>query len=63
VTREVNQLLGRVFAQRRKEGRIDLEAVESGLRTALHQTGASALSQLLQFEAPAADQRQLPNPF
>jgi hypothetical protein len=27
---------------------------------ALHQAGAAALSQLLQFEAPAADQRQLP---
>ena len=62
MTREVNQLLGRVFAQRRKEGRTDLEAVESGLRVALHQAGAAALSQLLQFEAPAADQRQLPCP-
>jgi hypothetical protein len=62
VAREVNQLLGRVFAQRRKDGRTDLEAVESGLRTALHQAGAAALNQLLQFEAPAADQRQLPCP-
>ena len=60
VTREVNQLLGRVFAQRRKDGRTDLEAVESALRTALHQAGAAALTQLLQFEAPAADQRQWP---
>jgi hypothetical protein len=34
--------------------------VESGLRTALHQAGAAALSQLLKFPAPAADQRQLP---
>jgi len=47
VTREVNQLLGRVFAQRRKEARTDLEAVESALRTALHQAGAAALNQLL----------------
>jgi len=62
VTREVNQLLGRVLAQRRKEGRTDLEAVESALRTTLHQAGAAALNQLLQFEAPAADQRQLPCP-
>jgi hypothetical protein len=62
VAREVNQLLGRVFAQRRKDGRTDLEAVESALRTALHQAGAAALSELLQFEAPAADQRQLPCP-
>ena len=60
MAREVNQLLGRVFAQRRKDGRTDLEAVESALRTALHQAGAAALSELLQFEAPAADQRQLP---
>jgi hypothetical protein len=60
VAREVNQLLGRVFAQRRKDGRTDLEAVESALRTALHQAGAAALSELLQFEAPAADQRRLP---
>ena len=62
MAREVNQLLGRVFAQRRKDGRTDLEAVESALRTALHQAGAAALSELLQFEAPAADQRQLPCP-
>ncbi len=60
MAREVNQLLCRVFAQRRKDGRTDLEAVESALRTALHQAGAAALSELLQFEAPAADQRQLP---
>ncbi len=60
VAREVNQLLGHVFAQRRKDGRTDLQAVESALRTALHQAGAAALSQLLQFDTPAADQRQLP---
>jgi hypothetical protein len=62
VTREVNQLLGRIFAQRQKDGRTDLEAVESALRTALHQAGAAALSELLQFEIPEADQRQLPCP-
>jgi len=60
VAREVNQLLCRVFAQRRKDGQTDLEAVESALRTTLHQAGAAALTELLQFEAPAADQRQLP---
>ncbi|HTP69165.1 MAG TPA: ISKra4 family transposase [Dongiaceae bacterium] len=57
---EVNRFLGRVFAQRRKDGRSDLEAVESALRAALHQAGAAALSELLQFETPAAEQRQLP---
>ena len=55
MAREVNQLLGRIFAQRRKDGRTDLEAVESALRTALHQAGAAALSELLQFEIPEAD--------
>ena len=60
MAREVNQLLCRVFAQRRKDGRTDLEAVESALRAALHQAGAAALTELLQFEAPVADQRQLP---
>ncbi len=30
------------------------------MRGALHQAGANALSELLQFEAPAPDQRQLP---
>ncbi len=59
MAREVNQLLCRVFAQRHKNGRTDLEAVESALRAALHQAGAAALTELLQFEAPAADQRQL----
>ena len=38
----------------------NLEAVESTLRAALHQAGAAALSQLLQFEALSAEQRQLP---
>jgi len=60
VTREVNQFLSRVFAQRRKDGRTDLEAVESALRAALHQAGAAALTELLKFEAPPAEQRQLP---
>jgi hypothetical protein len=62
VAREVTQLLSRIFAQRRQSGRTDLEAVESALRTALHQLGAAALSELLQYEAPAPDQRQWPCP-
>jgi hypothetical protein len=41
---------------------MDLEAVENALRSALHHAGAAALSELLQFEPPAADQRQLPCP-
>ncbi len=60
IAREVNQLLGRIFAQRRNSGGTDLEAIESALRVARHQAGASTLSELLQFEAPLQDQRQLP---
>ncbi|MBI3695274.1 MAG: ISKra4 family transposase [Acidobacteria bacterium] len=36
--------------------------METALRTALHQAGAAALSELLQGEAPAEDQRQWPCP-
>lgn len=60
MAREVNQLLSRIFLQRHQSGRTDLEAVESALRTALHQVGAAALSELLRYEAPASDQRQVP---
>lgn len=53
-------MLGRIFAERRNSGGTDLEAIEGALRTALHQVGATALGELLQFEEPAADQFQLP---
>jgi hypothetical protein len=56
----VNQLLGRIFAQRRNSGGTDLEAIGSALRVALHQAGAGALSELLKFEAPPPDRHQLP---
>jgi hypothetical protein len=59
---EVNQLLSRIYAQRRKCGRMDLEAVETAWRTALQQAGAAALSQLLQYPASPAEQRGLPCP-
>lgn len=41
---------------------MDLEAVEMAFRAALHQAGAAALTQLLQFAEPAADQRLIPCP-
>jgi uncharacterized protein UPF0236 len=49
-----------VFQRRRKTGRLDLEATEMAMRSALHRAGAAALSELLQFPAPAADQRAIP---
>jgi len=59
VAREINQLLGRLFAQRGQDGRLDLEAVEMAMRSALHRAGAAALTELLRFPAPAADQRTI----
>ena len=49
-----------VFQDRRKTGRLDLEATEMAVRSALHRAGAAALSQLLQFPAPSDEQRSLP---
>jgi hypothetical protein len=49
-----------IFNSRRKTGRLDLEAIEMVVRSALHQAGAAALTELLRFAAPAADQRTLP---
>jgi hypothetical protein len=60
VAREVDQLLRVIFRGRRKTGRLDLEAIEMAVRSAMHQAGAAALTELLQFPAPAADQRSLP---
>jgi hypothetical protein len=49
-----------IFNGRRRTGRLDLEAIEMAVRSAMHQAGAAALTELLQFPAPAADQRTLP---
>ena len=49
-----------VFRELRQTGRRDLEAIETRVRSAMHQAGAAALSQLLQFDAPPEDQRSLP---
>ena len=51
-----------IFNGRRKTGRLDLEAIEMVVRSAMHQAGAAALTELLQFAVPAADQRTLACP-
>ncbi len=51
-----------VFQDRRNTGRIDLEATEMAMRSALHRAGAAALSQLLQFPAPSKEGRALACP-
>jgi len=49
-----------IFNGRRKTGRLDLEAIEMAVRSAMHQAGAAALSELLQFPVPAVSQRAIP---
>jgi hypothetical protein len=49
-----------IFQERRKTDRLDLEATEIALRSAMHHAGATALGQLLQFPVPAAEQRNIP---
>jgi hypothetical protein len=55
-------LLERIFWQRQKASGLDLEAVEMAMRSAMHEAGATALTQLLQFDPPGPNQRQLPCP-
>ena len=62
MAREVDQLLRVVFQDRRKRGRLDLEATEMAVRSALHRAGAAALSQLLHFPAPSDEQRTVACP-
>jgi hypothetical protein len=62
MARAINGWLTRLWTERQKTGRIDLEAVEMDLRTTLHQAGAFALEQLLQYPEPAAGERQRPCP-
>ncbi|MGA2988277.1 MAG: ISKra4 family transposase [Terriglobia bacterium] len=51
-----------VFQDRRKSGRLDLEATEMAVRSALHRAAAAALTQLLQFPAPGDEPRTVPCP-
>jgi hypothetical protein len=53
-------LLRVIFQERRKTGRLDLEAIEMAVRSAMHQAGAAALSELLQFPVPIAGDRSIP---
>jgi hypothetical protein len=46
-----------IFSDRRKTGRLDLEAVEAAVRSAMHRAGAAALTEMLRFPEPDADRR------
>jgi hypothetical protein len=49
-----------ICQDRRKTGRLDLEAIEMAVRSAMHQAGAALLTRLLQFAVPDNDQRSIP---
>jgi hypothetical protein len=51
-----------IFQGRRKTGRLDLEALEMAVRSAMHRAGAAALTELLEFPAPANSQRTVACP-
>jgi hypothetical protein len=48
-----------IFSARRQTGCLDLEAIEMAVRSAMHHAGAAALTELLRFPAPVANQRTL----
>ncbi|MBI3693541.1 MAG: ISKra4 family transposase [Acidobacteria bacterium] len=52
VARGIDAWLPVIFAERRNTGRLDLEAVELALRTALHTGGAAGLGALLRQQGP-----------
>ena len=62
MTLEIDQLVRIIFNGRRQMGCFDLEAIEMAVRSAMHHAGAAALSKLLEFPTPAADQRTIPCP-
>ena len=51
-----------VFQERRNHGRLDLEAVETAMRSAMHRAAASGLAQLLRYDPPDAGHRTIPCP-
>ena len=59
MAREVERLLGLVW-RGEQSGPLDLEAVEMAVRGSVHQAGSAVLSQLLAFDPPSWEQRQLP---
>ena len=46
-----------IFSDRGKTGRLDLEAIEAAVRSAMHRAGAAALTEILRFPEPDADRR------
>ena len=47
-----------IFSGRRKTGHLDLEAVETAVRAAMHRAGSAALTELLQLPAPETEEER-----
>src|ERR1051326_3812729 len=62
VAYEVSRLLPLIFQQQHHSGKVDLEAIEMALRSALHHIGAVALGQWLPCQPPDAEERKQPCP-
>jgi hypothetical protein len=58
----LNRQIQRIFADQRKSGQLDLEAVEMAMRSTVHQTGADAVTELLRFPPPEDEHRTIPCP-
>jgi len=54
----VSRLLEVILQDRRQGDKLDLEALETAIRSAMHQAGAAALSQLLACDPPGPEQRE-----
>lgn len=48
------------FRRLKQTGQLDLEAVGMAIRSTVHQTGASAVTELLRFDLPDSDHRTIP---
>ena len=59
-SRQLEQQLQRIFADRHKTGQLDLEAAEMAIRSTVHQTGADAVTELLRLAPPDHDHRGIP---
>jgi hypothetical protein len=59
ITREVEESLRVVFEDRRKTGRLDVEATEMAMCSALHRAGAAAFSQLVELPQRGRGARKL----
>ena len=60
IAREVNRVLRVAFQDRQNTGRLDVEAIEMALRSAMHHAGTAAPGELLNFDAPPAERRIIP---